>query len=283
MKFAVSIIKPSEYPHSEAFQEIGETIHYGLTELGYDSILTTATNLGDRQLIVLGANLLSWYPVTLPSDAIIYNLEQIYQGSQWLTPDLLNLFRQYRVWDYSQENILQLAKFQITNVSYLPIGYVPQLTRINQIAEAQQDIDVLFYGSLTQERLSIIRALQAHGLNTVALYGVYGEERDKFISRAKIVINIHACESKLFEIARVSYLLANQKFVISERGLNPAAEAPFSSGMVFADYDKLVNTCLDFIHRPCRRRQIATTGFEIMQQRSQANYLRSVLACKSCK
>ncbi|MHC5830313.1 MAG: hypothetical protein ACYT04_83840, partial [Nostoc sp.] len=58
MKFAVSIIKPPEYPHSAAFQEVGESIHYGLTELGHDSILTTETNLPDRQLIVLGANLL---------------------------------------------------------------------------------------------------------------------------------------------------------------------------------------------------------------------------------
>ncbi|MFN6560950.1 MAG: hypothetical protein RMY28_014345 [Nostoc sp. ChiSLP01] len=282
MKFAVCIIKPSDYPHSAAFQEIAESIHYGLTELGYDSILTTVTNLGDRQLIVLGANLLSWYPVTLPSDAILYNLEQIYQGSQWLSPAVLKLFSQYRLWDYSQQNILQLAKFEITNVRHLPIGYVPQLTRINQIPEEERDIDVLFYGSLTQERLSIIRTLQAHGLNTVALYGVYGEERDKFISRAKIVINIHACESKLFEIARVSYLLANQKFVISERGLDPAAEAPFSSGMVFADYDKLVSSCLEFIHRPCRRKQIAKNGFEIMQQRSQAKYLQTILTLNSC-
>ncbi|MEH2264284.1 hypothetical protein [Nostoc sp.] len=39
MKFAVSIIKPSDYPHSAAFQEVAESIHYGLTELDYDSIL----------------------------------------------------------------------------------------------------------------------------------------------------------------------------------------------------------------------------------------------------
>ncbi|MBW4646454.1 MAG: hypothetical protein KME23_26260 [Goleter apudmare HA4340-LM2] len=277
MKFSVSIINPPNYSHSAAFQEVGESIHYGLIELGHDSVLSTETNVPDRQLIILGANLIPFSQIILPTNAIIYNLEQIHPGSPWLTPELLKLFSQHRLWDYSQQNIVQLAKLGITNVSHLQIGYVPQLTRIHQVPEEQQDIDVLFYGSLTQERLSIIKSLQAHGLKTVALHGVYGQERDEFISRAKIVINIHAYASKVFEIARVFYLLANQKFVISEHGSDLSAEVPLSSGLVLADYDKLVSTCLNFIERPLLRKQIAKTGFAIMQERSQASYLKTLL------
>jgi hypothetical protein len=277
MKFAVCIINPPNYPHSAAFQEVAESIHSGLTELGHDSVLTTETNVGDRQLIVLGSNLISRYPVRLPDNAILYNLEQIYQNSPWLNGELLNLFRQHRLWDYSPQNIVQLAQFGITNVSHLQIGYAPQLIRIKQLPEEKQDIDVLFYGSLNEHRSYIIKSLQAHGVNIVALYGVYGEKRDEFIARAKIVINMHLYESKIFEIARVFYLLANQKFVISESGSHSEAEAPFASGVVFVDYEKLVSTCLYFLQHPRLRKQIAQTGWEIMQKRSQAIYLKTVL------
>ena len=49
MKFAISIVSPPDYQHSEAFLEIGETLHYALLEMGYDSILTHETDIPGRQ------------------------------------------------------------------------------------------------------------------------------------------------------------------------------------------------------------------------------------------
>lgn len=274
MKFAVSIVSPPNYPHSEAFREVGETLHYALLEMGHTSILTFQTDISGHQHIILGSNLLPFYPRKLSSRSILYNLEQITPGSPWLQPAFLDILRQYRVWDYSQSNIEQLAHLGITSVQYVPIGYVSQLTRI---CPTEEDIDVLFYGSLNERRWHIIQSLKAHGVKTEAAFGVYGNERDQLIARSKIVLNIHFYETKVFEVVRVWYLLANQRFVVSERGCNPVEEATFSEGVVFADYNDLLKTCLDFLSRSEDRRRIAEAGFKLMSQRSETDYLKTVL------
>ncbi|MHC4843687.1 MAG: hypothetical protein ACYTEE_07795, partial [Planctomycetota bacterium] len=94
------------------------------------------------------------------------------------------------------------------------------------------------------------------GLKVEALFGVYGVERDHYISRAKIVLNIHFYETKVFEIVRVSYLLANKKFVISEPGNDQELESPFRDGLVFLPYNGLVEECVKYLRK--RRRQEAT-------------------------
>jgi hypothetical protein len=274
MKFAVSIISPANYIHSEAFREIGETLHYALLEMGYDSILTSQTDIPDRQHIILGCNLLPFYPTQLSSHSILYNLEQIDPGSPWLQPTLLDLLQQYQVWDYSQSNIEQLARLGITSVQYVPIGYVSKLTRI---CPTDEDIDVLFYGSINERRWHIIQSLKAYGIKAETVFGVYGSERDRLIARSKIVLNVHFYEAKVFEVVRVSYLLANKRFVVSERGCDLVEEAAFSEGVVFADYDDLVKTCLDFLSRSEDRKRIAEAGFKLMSQRSEIDYLKNVI------
>lgn len=274
MKFAVLIISLPDYPHSEAFREVGETIHYALLDLGYDSILTSHADISDRQYIILGSNLLPFYNVKISLNSIIYNLEQVSLDSPWFQPTVLDVLRQHVVWDYSQSNIEQLARLGITSVQHVPIGYVPQLSRI---PKAEEDIDVLFYGSINERRLSILQELKTHGVKVHVLFGAYGAERDAIIARSKIVLNIHFYEAKVFEIVRVSYLLANQRFVIAERGINSREEAELASGVVLADYDDLVTICLDFLSRPEDRIGIAETGFQLMSQRTETDYLKTVI------
>lgn len=278
MNFVVSIVSPPNYTHSQAFQEVAETVHYGLLALGQESVLTTTPgSYPDGQHIVFGCNLLASYPIILPPQAILYNLEQISPNSPWLQPELLGIFRQYPLWEYSKKNIEQFAHLGLTEVQYVPIGYVPQLTRIPQLDEGDKDIDVLFYGSLNERRLHILNALHKQGIKIESAFGVYGAARDQLIARAKIVLNIHFYDAKVFEIVRVSYLLANQQFVISERGSDVEAEAEFVEGIVFANYEDLVKNCLDFLERPQDRRQIAATGFDLMSNRPESIYLEAAI------
>jgi len=191
--------------------------------------------------------------------------------------ELFDLFRRYPVWDYSEENIEQLARLGITNIRHVPIGYVPELTRI---PKAEEDIDVLFFGSMNERRERVIQALRDHEVRVEAVTEEepkYGAERDRLIARSKIVLNVHYYEAKVFEIVRVSYLLANRRFVISERGNDSAQEAEFVPGVVFADYEDLVEMCIDFLERPGDRARIAGAGFELMTQRPQAEHLKAVL------
>jgi hypothetical protein len=274
--FAVAIATQAGYAHGEAFREAAEAVHHALCALGFDSILTDRTDHAGRQHIVFGANLIAHLnlPHRLLPGSILYNLEQIYEDSPWLTRELLDIFRQHTVWDYSVANIAALRRLGIA-AHHVPIGYVPQLTRITPAAT--QDIDVLFAGSLVPRRVAVLQALHERGAHVVPLFGVYGAERDALIARSKIILNVHLYDAKVFEIVRVSYLLANRCFVVSETGSDPEGERPYAGGVAFADYASLADTCWRYLADGDERRRIAARGFALFAAQSQAEFLRRVL------
>ena len=75
---------------------------------------------------------------------------------------LLDLFKRFSVWDYSTDNVLELKKLGVNVESLLPICYEKHLTRIEKAKE--QDIDVLFIGSLNPRRADNSRGDDAIGL-----------------------------------------------------------------------------------------------------------------------
>jgi hypothetical protein len=181
--------------HSQCFVEVAETLNYGLRSLGYDSILARDF-IPDRRHIVLGSNLLPKAGIEPPPGSILYNLEQIKNNPFWVTPQLVQLMKKYSVWDYSTSNVDELAKFGIHVESLVPVSYCEQLTRIKQ--SDIQDIDVLFIGSINERRSKILTAAGALGLKVVHLFGRYGAERDAFIGRAKLLLNTHFHDAKVF-------------------------------------------------------------------------------------
>lgn len=274
-RYAVSIVAPPGYLHSAAFQETAESIHHGLRALGHDSILTGETHIPGRRHVLLGANLLPHVKPALAADAILYNLEQVEEGSEWMSPAMLQLFRQHTTWDYSTRNIAQLRSAGVPGVIHVPIGYVPQLTRI--VAEPET-IDVLFIGSMNARRYHVLQQLKAAGIDVQAHFGLYGAARDALIGRARILLNLHFHEAKVFEIVRVSYLLANRRFVVSETGHATEDETPFANAVAFAAYEDLVETCRHYLARPDERTRIAAAGFDVMRARPMEVFLREALA-----
>ena len=273
MRFAVAVVSPPSNPTvGGAFREIAEALHYALLALGHDSVLTNRLDLDERRTIVFGANHLVHYGLEVPKNPIFYNLEQLGDDSPWMAmPEFIDLFRRYPTWDYSQANIEYLAALGLPRPTYVPIGYVPELTRI---APAPEDIDVLFYGMLSERRYAVLRDLHDRGLRVKWLSGVLGASRDAWIARSKIVLNVHYWEAKIFEIARVSYLLANRRAVVSESGADPTLERDLESGVAFADYDELVDRCVELLGDERARRELAERGYQAFSARSQADILR---------
>lgn len=275
MRFAVAVVSPPGYAHSEIFREVAEGLHYALLALGHDSVLTDRFDLDGRRTIVLQPQLLAHYGLLPPKNTILYNLEQVGDDSTWMKPLIPELFRRFPVWDYSQANIAELAIRQVCRPTHVPIGYVPELTRI---PPAPEDVDVLFYGSLNDRRLAVLDGLRARGLRVKSLFGVYGARRDAWIARSKIVLNVHQWEAKVFEIVRVSYLLANKRAVVSERGANPAEERDLESGVAFAEYAQLVDLCVELLADEGAYRELGERGYQAFSARSQADTLRRALS-----
>lgn len=269
--FAVALVSPPEYIHAQALSEIAETVHYGLLALGCDSVLTTRLDEPGRRSILIGSHLLNHVNAQPEPGSILYNFEQV--DSRWMNSAYLELLRRYAVWDYSQRNIALLKQNGVQSIKYVPLGWMPQLTRI---APAVPDIDILFYGSINERRLQILRDLKARNVRVEHVFGIYGRERDALIARSRIVLNLHFYESKIFEIARVSYLLANGVCVVSENGLDPA-ENEFSDALAFAPYGELVDTCLRLLSDNVARARLAARGKELMQSRREDSFLRQVL------
>ncbi len=277
MLFAVAVVSPSSHPNiGGGFREIAEAVHHGLLALGHDSVLTNRLDLHDRRTIVLGANHVIHYGLEVPKNPIFYNLEQLGHDSPWTAmPAFIDLFRRYPTWDYSPANIEYLATLRLPRPTHVPIGYVPELTRI---APAAEDIDVLFYGMPSEPRYAVLRDLHDRGLRVKWLLGTLGASRDAWIARSKIVLNLHYWEAKIFEIARVSYLLANRRAVVSERGADPTLERGLESGVAFADYDELVDRCVELVGDERARRELAERGYQAFSARSQADILHPALA-----
>jgi hypothetical protein len=277
MLFAVAVVAPPSNPTiGGGFREIAEALHHALLALGHDSVLTSRLDLDNRRTIVLGGNHLLHYGLEPPKNPIFYNLEQLGNDSPWMAiPEFVDFFRRYANWDYSQANIEYLAALGLPRPTYVPIGYVPELTRITP---APEDIDVLFYGVLSERRYAVLRDLHDRGLRVKWLSGAVGASRDAWIARSKIVVNIHYWEAKIFEIARVSYLLANRRVVVSETGTDPTLERGLESGVAFADYDELVDRCVDLLGDERARRKLAERGYQAFSARDQAAILQRALS-----
>ena len=275
--FLICVLQPPGYRHAAAFREIAETLCFGLQRLGCVAAIQENRFAADAANIVLGGNLVGDKVIDMiPANSILYNLEQIEPTSKWFEPPFQRLLREFVVWDYSARNIDRIRKLvAAARVRHVPIGYVPEMSRIE--AAPSQDIDVLFYGSTNPRRSKIIQALRATDLNLNTAFDVYGAERDALIARAKVVLNMHYYDSSIFEIVRVSYLLANRKAVVAECNVSTEMDADMQDAVAPAPYDRLVATCVDLVGNPREREALEQRGFARMAARDETAILRTAL------
>ena len=275
--YLICIVRPPGYLHSGAFLEIAETLGFALQALGCTTAIQENRFAADACNIVLGANLIGEAQMgMIPPGTILYNLEQFDPASKWLQPTFFQLMQKFTVWDYSLRNIERLQQVGTgPQLRHVPLGYMPQMSRI--AAADAQDIDVLFYGSTNPRRTRILDALRTAGLQVHAAFGVYGVERDALIARSRVVLNMHYYDSSIFEIVRVSYLLANRKAVVTECHAGTEIDADMRDAVAPASYDRLVDTCVELVRDTARRQELEQRGFSRMAARDQVAIVRAAL------
>jgi Methyltransferase domain len=199
-----------------AFDEVRDSLGWALSALGHQVSTTENwfSEVGETN-IIFGAELMADFQ-RIPRSSILYNLEQPSHPSM---DKVRRLAKESGcgVWDYSARGVADWATAGIT-ARHVPIGYTPTLTRIP--VDATKDIDVCFFGHLTPRRAGIIDALRAIGLTVHAGMSCYGGARDNILSRSKVCLNVHHDGRDRFEIVRVSYLMANAKWVVTEESVD---------------------------------------------------------------
>lgn len=153
---------------------------------------------------------------------IIYQLEQFFQGSNWLNAEVLNKLKLAdEIWEYDENNI-SYYKAKNSNIKIVKPDYCENLERVEKHIE--KDIDVLFYGDFINYpyRREIIEYLKNNNIKIHTLLNIFGKNLDPYISRSKVVLNMHntcnknGSKSKQEQV-RIFYLLCNEKCVLSEK------------------------------------------------------------------
>jgi len=224
------------YREFNAYAEVIVSFMWGLEQLGHT--VTYAINQADAEArnIVFGGQMT---PVAaqgdLRADTIFYNLEQMRGTTSANTrKEVVAYAQRFTVWEYSPFNLPAWSTFTMRRPPILvPVGYAPVLSRIAR--PETQDIDVLFYGAVNEGRLAAFQALARRELRTAFLTHIYGRTRDEMIARSNLIANVRGSRAAIFEVVRVSYLMANRKAVLAPIEPETEIEADIRSGVIACD------------------------------------------------
>ena len=276
--FNVCLPRPENYEHSFCLLELSELLTFSLQDLGYDATFRINDIDSGRRNIIVGCHLVD--PALrphIPESTIMINSEQIYDQDpfDW-NKNIFEWAANFETWDYSPRNIAAFAQRGLPDVKLLKIGHQPQLTRIEKSPDP--DIDVLFYGSITDRRQAVFDQIRERGLNLVTLFAVYGAERDEYIARSKVVLNLHNHAAEIFEVVRVHYLLSNAVAVVSEVNASTSVSDFYSDAVAGAPYESLAEECARLAGDDDARRAREQRGYRVISQHPQTEFTGELLS-----
>jgi hypothetical protein len=201
--------------------------------------------------VYLGAMLANQLGIEL-KNKVIYNMEYLHDASPLWSMGYMEILRNNVVIDFSTQNVRYLKKLGI-KAFYMPYGYHESLERAKP---SKQDIDVLFVGSIHHPRRQKLLSDLSEKCIVAVTHGVYGEDLDALVSRAKVHLNMHHAEGQPLETVRLNYLMANHCSIVSEHG---DGWEKYALGARFENYENLAEACLEALNDPI-------DGYEIVKQ-----------------
>lgn len=236
MKINVCLLQPYGYIHSMALLEAAEYVHYKCLALGHQSELAINKYGKDNLNIIFGAHISPANTPAFPKNTVIFNTEQLPENSTWNNHAYKDMLLKNYIWDYSSVN---LALIEHNNKTIIEFCYEKKLFRV--IPAQDKKIDLLFYGSLNDRRIQILKALEQKGVLVRVATNLYGKERDDLLSQSHAVLNLHYYDSQIFQQIRCFYPLINNIPVISENYPHSSAPDIYSESIFTPESEDLVN------------------------------------------
>jgi len=281
MQYAVNIFTPTNYKHSQVFEEVQTLIVEGLNTLGHNAVKSNVYDDPKRRNIILGGNLINlqsqerFTKLKFKNDSIFINLERF--GHDAFNEQYLNILRNYEIWDFSQINLKRINELYNLKIKlYLPLGYTSKLETINKTAK--KEIDILFVGSLSQRRKLLLQKIADLGIKVRYLFGVYGQKRDEIISKTKLMLNIHYHDQGSLEHVRIFYYLINQKPVLSESSDILDENIDWSNAISLTSYDNLPYKALALLQNEKELTNFANNGYTFIKKQKFLEILKKNLA-----
>lgn len=285
-RFSVVLYRPDSprFIILKAYEEVLHSVAWGLQALGHEvtvrrnQIDAGATNIVFGWLPALQAG----HADQFPPGTILYNLEQDSAEPLRGKPAMELAAARFQIWDYSQANIARWNELAPRYpVFYAPISYAPVLERL---PPAQEDLDLLFIGSLSSRRAETITLLDlppTTSLMTVS--NVWDAQRDALLARARVLLNIsnRNLKQEIYEVVRVSYYLANRKAVLSEAVPWQKVEPDLAGVLRFADRAEFGAITSTWLLDPDLRRRYAEACYEVFRQRDIKQVMRQFFGSNS--
>jgi len=277
----VNIVHVVVNEHGPIFADLIELLTDKLQQGGYEVSHSTNKMINEKLNIIVGHTfVLRREDFTAIHNTgapyIVLQMEALDElhGFKQQIPDYMEFLKSCRqVWDYSPTNVKYLVENGCSDVRQIPIGYS---SRLERIAHADvKDIDVFFYGSITPRRERILEQFKNRGAQVFGVFRAYGPERDKLIARSKIILNLHQFDLPHLEEVRISYLLNNHCFVLSEM----SDYDPYGEGVVFCEYEDIVDRGLSYLqpNMKAERERIAEAGYATLQKMPTTERMRAAL------
>lgn len=254
---------------NENVTEVMESFRIACEQLGYSTSIeaTPSVDNADINLFFFAMGLGLPSDAELPLNAIVVNFEPGLPELLAEMPGYRHLLQRAWVWEYSLDNLKHHQALGILRSDYVPLTFEPKATPIvsedQVLSDDQQDIDVIFFGETMPRRLSILSALEAHGLRVVYPIGKAWTpaQRDALLPRAKLALNMRKADhTNIAELPRLSILLRNRKAVVSE--LYPHSEIPpvLRDAVESCSYNELVERVHALLADAPRRRMLEKAG-----------------------
>ncbi len=91
---------------------------------------------------------------------------------------------------------------------------------------------------------------------------------------------MHYYETNIFELVRVSYLLANRKAVVAECNPGTEIDPDIVDAVQLAPYEGLVSACAQLVADSLSRKELSERGFSRMVARDERAYLAAAFEPK---
>jgi hypothetical protein len=258
-RWRVVRVIPPGYPHAAVFDELAESLAWGLAVAG--ARVTVAVNQTDPggYNVLLGAHLGTPDPIAAEGvRGVVYNLEPLPEAVR-RRPAYRAWFRRWPVWDFAAEQVDWLRREGARPVWHVPVGWAPVLDRDRTPAQPP-DIDVLFAGSLTPRRRAVLDGIAAEGLGVRTLFAVYGRERNAWLARSRLAVNCHAEAGHPLETLRLMLLWAQGTAVVSEADRPDMIPPAWREAAQWVSLKDFPRTCRWLVDHPEARQALAARG-----------------------
>ncbi|MBB3260514.1 SAM-dependent methyltransferase [Paraburkholderia bannensis] len=232
------IIQPGAHVPALGFLDQVRFFRYQFRRLGAEVTIGKNRLRHDAINFIFGAHTGFDQKLTQRYRCVFVNLEQLGELGAQVSPDYLRLLRAAPVVDYDGRNVSAYGAGACTSI--VSFAYAPYLAAEGQQPIEERPLDVLFFGSMNERRLQLLREIEAAGCKVSVLpFGIFGAERDAEIRRAKAVFNCHFYDSARFEQARVFHCLSLGTPVISERTSGTQAPPQFDDSVFWVSADNI--------------------------------------------